>query len=85
MVGPISGFRTLRAENLNATWFASTQFVDAMPDPVLLIILITHKFRVPLDESEGSIKGVGFLGDAQAPPVSSCQRRLRTKTLEISR
>jgi hypothetical protein len=40
---------------------------------------------VPLDKSEGSVKDIVILGGAQAPPVLSCQRRWRTKTLEISR
>jgi hypothetical protein len=40
---------------------------------------------VPLDKSEDSVKGIVVLGGAEAPPGLSCQRRLRTKTLEISR
>jgi hypothetical protein len=39
--------------------------------------------RVPLDKSEGAVKGVEILGGAQAPP--GLPERLRTKTLEISR
>ena len=37
---------------------------------------------VPLDKSEGSVKGIVILGGAKAPLVSP--ERLRTKTLEIS-
>jgi hypothetical protein len=38
---------------------------------------------VPLDKSEGVVKGVVVLGGAQAPLASP--EKLRTKTLEISR
>ena len=41
--------------------------------------------RVPLDKSEVSVKGVVVLGGTSAPPALPSQRRLRTKTLEISR
>jgi hypothetical protein len=38
---------------------------------------------VPLDKSEGSVKGIVVLGGAKAP--LALPERLRTKTLEISR
>jgi hypothetical protein len=41
------------------------------------------QMRVPLDKSEGSVKGIVFLGGASAP--LALPERLRTKTLEISR
>ena len=39
--------------------------------------------RVPLDKSEGSVKGIVILGGASS--TAAAPERLRTKTLEISR
>jgi len=50
----------------------------------LFLQVLEQMRRVPLDKSEGCVKGIVILGGAKAPPGLPCQRRLRTKTLEIS-